>query len=895
MAESSSPKTFDDIDPQETREWLEALAAVIHHDGPDRARFLIDRLIESSGMPALTAGAVSGETPYVNTLASGDDPAYPGDLELEKRLLAIVRWNAMAIVTRANKEFDGLGGHIGTFQSVAWLFEVGFNHFFRAPTDGGGDLVFFQGHASPGIYARAFLEGRFSEEQLRRFRRESDGQGISSYPHPWLMPDFWQFATVSMGLGPLMAIYQARFMKYLAHRGLSDTAGRRVWAFLGDGEMDEPESLGALSIAAREGLDNLTFVVNCNLQRLDGPVRGNGKIIQELERIFRGAGWNVIKVLWGSAWDPLFARDTEGLLARRLLEVVDGEWQNYASPGGGKYFREHLFGADPKLEALVAHLSDDELQTLAQSRGGHDPKKVHAAYRAAVDHEGGPTVILAHTVKGYGLGEAGEGLNIAHNVKKVAGDAATAFRDRFQVPASDEQVDQLAFLHPGDDSPEVSYLKQRRAALDGPFPARRPTGPSLEVPELAAYAPITKGSGEREASTTMVFRDILQRVLVRDKKLKPHLVPILVDEARTFGMEGLFRQLGIYSPKGQLYRPVDASLAMPYKEATDGQILQEGICEAGGVASWIAAGMSYSSHGVPMIPFYIYYSIFGFQRIGDFVWAAADMQARGFLIGGTSGRTTLNGEGLQHEDGHSHILASTFPNCMAYDPTYGYELAVIMQDGLRRMYAEGENVFYYLTTLNENYVQPPLPEGVEEGILRGIYSLSRSSKRSKKKRVQLLGCGSILREVIAAAEMLEERGIAADVWSVPSFTELRKDGLRVERHNLLHPGEEPEKSYVEQVLADAPGPVIASTDYMRAFADQIRPWVKSSYTVLGTDGFGRSDTREALRHHFEVDRNWITFAALSALADEGAVPLSDVKKAMDELGIDPLKPQPVTV
>ena len=889
---SADPR-LPDLDPEETREWLDALQAVLQNDGPERVRYLLQRLVgegERAGAPL----PFSANTPFVNTVRAEEQAPYPGDLDLEERLLAILRWNAMAIVSRANKNFDGLGGHIGTYQSVAWLFEVGLQHFFRAPGEnGGGDLVFFQGHASPGLYARAFLEGRLDEERLDHFRRETGGRGLSSYPHPWLMPDFWQFATVSMGLGPLTAIYQARFLKYLGHRGLADTAGRQVWAFLGDGEMDEPESLGALSIAAREKLDNLTFVVNCNLQRLDGPVRGNGKIIQELESIFRGAGWNVIKVLWGGAWDALFSRDTEGHLARRMLEVVDGEFQNYAAPGGGTYFREHFFGASPELSALVAHLSDDELERLARARGGHDPRKVYAAYRAATDHVGQPTVILAHTVKGYGLGEAGEGLNIAHNVKKVAGDAVRAFRDRFGVPVSDEQVDDLPYVRPATDSPEITYLQARRQELGGPYPQRPNIAPQLEIPPLDAFAKILAGSGGREASTTMIFRDILQRVLVRDKNLKKYLVPILADEARTFGMEGLFRQLGIYAPDGQLYKPVDAAQAMPYKESKDGQILQEGICEAGALGSWTAAGMAYSTHGVPMIPFFIYYSIFGFQRVGDSIWAAADMGARGFLIGGTSGRTTLNGEGLQHEDGHSHLVAATVPNCIAYDPTYGYELAVILQDGLRRMYGENENVFYYITTLNENYEHPAMPEGAEEGIRKGLYLLRKSRKRSKKKRVQLMGCGSILREVLAGADLLEEKfGVAADVWSVTSFTELRRDGITCERHNLLHPEDEPRRSYVSQALDGHAGPVIASTDYMRSFADQIRPYLDRPLTTLGTDGFGRSDTREALRHHFEVDRKWVALAALKTLADQGALPQSQVTTALAELEIDPQKPEP---
>lgn len=892
MSDTPRPQ---DIDPQETREWLDALTAVLEQDGVERARFLLERLL-AHGHRAGAALPFSATTPFLNTLDSSAQPLYPGDLPTEERLLAVLRWNAIAMVVKANKNFDGIGGHIGTYQSVAWLFEVGLNHFFQAPGEqGAGDLVFFQGHASPGIYARAFLEGRLSLEQLEHFRRESEGRGLPSYPHPWLMPDFWQFATVSMGLGPLLAIYQARFLRYMHHRGLADTEGRRVWAFLGDGEMDEPESLGALSIAAREHLDNLTFVVNCNLQRLDGPVRGNSKIIQELESFFRGAGWNVIKLLWGSSWDPLFSADKEGHLARRLLEVVDGEFQNYAAPGGGSYFREHFFGVSEELKQMVAHLSDDELTNLARARGGHDPKKIYAAYKAATEHRGQPTVILAHTVKGYGLGEAGEAANTAHNIKKIKPEQLRTIRDRFGVPLGDEDVENLTLLKPPTSSPEITYLTGRRQALGGPFPQRTTKAPALKIPELSAFQPILDGTGEKEASTTMMFANILRQVLVRDKNLKKYLVPILADEARTFGMEGLFRQLGIYSPLGQLYKPVDADQAMPYKEKKNGQILQEGICEAGAVSSWTAAGMAYSTYGVPMIPFFIYYSIFGFQRIGDSIWAAADMGARGFLIGGTSGRTTLNGEGLQHEDGHSHVVASTVPNCIAYDPTYGYELAVILHDGLRRMYGEApENIFYYITTLNEDYEHPAMPEGVEEGIRRGMYLLRRSSSPNKRKRVQLLSCGSILREALAAAELLEDKfDVAADVWSVTSFTELRRDGLSKERTNLLHPEEEPLKSYVETTLADHAGPVIAATDYMRTFADQIRPFVKRTYTVLGTDGFGRSDTREALRRHFEVDRRWIALATLKTLSDEGTLPASQVSAAMEELDIDPTKAEPV--
>ena len=882
-----------DLDPIETQEWKDALEAVIQREGPERAHFLIERLIEK----ARRSGAYlpySANTAYLNTIPPQHEAKRPGDPALERRIKSIIRWNAMAMVVRTNREFDGLGGHIASFQSAATLYEIGFNHFFHAPTeDHGGDLLYIQGHSAPGIYARAWLEGRLTDEQLHGFRRETDGKGLSSYPHPWLMRDFWQLATVSMGLGPLMAIYQARFLKYLHNRGLADTSKRKVWAFLGDGEMDEPESLGAISLAVREKLDNLIFVVNCNLQRLDGPVRGNGKIVQELETSFRGAGWNVIKVLWGSNWDGLLERDTSGLLRKRMDEAVDGDFQAYKAPGGGQFIREHFFGKYPELAALVADMSDQDLWRL--KRGGHDPEKVYAAYHAATHHEGQPTVILAKTVKGYGMGMAGEGQNITHQQKKMGEDALRQFRDRFNIPVADEDVAETPFYRPSDDSPEMQYLRDRRAALGGSLPARRSEGPKLNVPGMELFEPLVAGSGERSISTTMAFVRALTG-LTRDKEIGKYIVPIVADEARTFGMEGMFRQLAIYAPFGQKYRPVDRDQLMYYREEADGQILQEGITEAGGVSSWIAAGTSFANSGVPMIPFFIFYSMFGFQRIGDFIWAAADMQARGFLLGATSGRTTLNGEGLQHQDGHSHLMASTVPNCIAYDPTYGYELAVIMQDGLRRMYGEGESVFYYITTLNENYPQPAMPEGVEDGIRKGMYRLRKSKKRSKTKRVQLLGSGSILREVEAAAEMLEEEhGIAADVWSVTSFTELRRDGIRTDRENLLHPDRAPDPSYIGQCLDDTGGPVVASTDYMRTFADQIRPWVRGRYTVLGTDGFGRSDTREALRDFFEVDRRWITVAALQSLAQEGVLTGEHVRGVMANYGIDSEKPDPTTV
>ncbi|MEM8961923.1 MAG: pyruvate dehydrogenase (acetyl-transferring), homodimeric type [Acidobacteriota bacterium] len=882
-----------DLDPRETREWLESLEAVVDHDGPERARFLLTALRDH----ALSLGAEVPQlftTPYVNTIAPADEPDLPGDPELEERLLQAVRWNAAAMVLRAQKRSDGIGGHIATFQAGSTLFEIGLNHFFRAPGDAHrGDLVFFQGHASPGMYSRAFLEGRLSAEKADRFRQEAEPGGLSSYPHPSLMPDFWQFATVSMGLAPLTAIYQARFLRYLHQRGIADTSDRYVWCYVGDGESDEPETKGCLTMAAREKLDNLIFVVSCNLQRLDGPVRGNGKIVQELEGVFRGSGWNVIKVLWGAEWDEIFARDTEGLLQKRLSEIPDGEMQAYAAKGGG-YMRQNLFNT-PELARLVEHLSDDELSALR--RGGHDAKKVHAAYRAAIEHKNEPTVILAQTVKGYGMGDSGQGLNIAHQAKKMDTDSLRQMRDLLGIPIEDAELDEDGkppYWHPGDDSPVIQYLHKRRELLGGPMPSRRADAPRLEVPALDAFGPMLKGSGEREQSTTMgLVRAI--NIMVRDKNIGRYIVPIVPDEARTFGMEGLFRQLGIYAPGGQTYEPVDAGQLLYYREAKDGQILQEGINEAGATASWTVAATSYASNGVPTIPIYTFYSMFGFQRVGDFIWAAADMQARGFLIGATAGRTTLNGEGLQHEDGHSHLIAATVPSCVAYDPTYNYELAVILQDGLRRMLTEQENVFYYITSMNENYPQPALPDGAAEGILKGMYRLHKSSSRAKKKRVQLLGSGTILREVQAAAEMLEnDHGIAADVWSVTSFTELRRDGLSSQRWNLLHPEADAKTSWVASQLGGTDGPIIASTDYMHTFADQIRPWIDRRYVTLGTDGFGRSDSREALRDFFEVDRRWVTVAALKALADDGVIEQEVVSQAIDRYGIDPEKPEPTT-
>lgn len=883
-----------DIDPQETREWLEALAAVIEEEGPARAQFLLEKLTDQ----ARRLGAClpyNATTPYVNTIPPHLQPEYPGDVSLERRIRALIRWNTVACVMRANKKVPGIGGHIATYQSVATLYEVGFNHFFRGPNaPGGGDLVFFQGHSSPGIYARAFVEGRISEEQLANFRQEVDGRGLSSYPHPWLMPDFWQFPTVSMGLGPIQAIYQARFLKYLQNRGIVDTSARKVWAFLGDGETDEPETLGAISLAAREKLDNLIFVINCNLQRLDGPVRGNGKIIQELEAIFRGAGWNVIKVIWGSRWDPLLAMDTKGLLRQRMEECVDGEYQNFKAKGGA-YTREHFFGKYPELKEMVAAMSDEDIWRL--NRGGHDPHKVYAAYAAAVKHQGQPTVILAKTVKGYGMGAAGEAQNLAHQQKEMDLESLKAFRDRFQIPIADEDLPKLPFYRPAEDSPEMKYLRARREALGGYLPSRRRRAEPLTAPPLATFRNMLESTGERQISTTMAFVRILT-TLLRDKTLGKHIVPIVPDEARTFGMEGLFRQVGIYSPSGQLYEPVDQGQVMSYREDKSGQILEEGINEAGAFCSWLAAATSYSTNGVQMIPFYVFYSMFGFQRIGDLAWAAGDSRARGFLIGGTAGRTTLSGEGLQHEDGHSHILASLIPNCIAYDPTFHYELAVIIQDGLRRMVQEQEDVFYYITVMNENYSHPDLPKGAEAGILKGLYRLRQgmSDAGAEGPRVQLLGSGTILREVIAAAELLQaDWGVAADVWSATSFSELRREAQDVHRWNLLHPDQPQRKSYVEQCLEATRGPIIAATDYVRAYPDLIRPYVQRRYVTLGTDGFGRSDSRERLRRFFEVDRHYIVLAALKALADDGVLPHARAAEAIKKYGIDVKRPNPMTV
>jgi pyruvate dehydrogenase E1 component len=882
-----------DLDPEETREWLEALKSVLEREGPDRANYLLDRLVNE----ARRSGAYipyNANTAYLNTIPPDREERSPGDSELEHKIRSLVRWNAMATVIRANKESSELGGHISSFASAATLYDVGFNHFFRAANDKFlGDLVYIQGHSAPGIYARAFLEGRISEDQLSNFRQEVDGKGLSSYPRPWLMPDFWQFPTVSMGLGPLMAIYQARFMRYLKDRSLIEGQGRKVWAFMGDGEMDEPESLGAISLAGREKLDNLIFVINCNLQRLDGPVRGNGKIIQELESDFRGSGWNVIKVVWGSYWDPLLAKDKTGILLKRMEECVDGEYQTFKSHDGA-YVRKHFFGKYPELAEMVSNMSDDDIWRL--NRGGHDPHKMYAAYAAAMKHTGQPTVILAKTVKGYGMGESGEGQNISHQQKKMGTASIRAFRDRFGLPIPDDHLEEVPFYKPPEDSPEMQYLRSRIQAMGGSLPARKRKVEALEVPSLSAFEGQLKSSEDREFSTTMAFVRILNTI-IRDKKIGKRVVPIVPDESRTFGMEGMFRQLGIYSHVGQLYTPQDADQLMFYKEDKSGQILQEGINEAGAMSSWIAAATSYANNAQMMIPFYIFYSMFGFQRIGDLAWAAGDLRARGFLLGGTAGRTTLNGEGLQHEDGHSHILASTIPNCVSYDPTFAYEVAVIIQDGLRRMYQEQEDVFYYITVMNENYTHPAMPEGVEKNILKGMYLLSEGKAKKNQPKVQLLGSGTILREVIAGAELLEKDfGIAADIWSVTSFNELRRDGLDVQRWNMLHPEQEPRQSHIEQCLKDRAGPVVAATDYMKLFSDQVRAFLPTHHFItLGTDGFGRSDTRRKLRQFFEVDRHYVAVAAMKALADQELLPRKTVAEAVKKYGINPDKPNPATV
>ncbi len=888
---------MQDIDLQETQEWLSALESVIKQDGVARAKFIMDKLTESA--QAAGVSVWQKNTPYRNTISVNNQPAIPGDALMEQRIRGLIRWNAMAMVVKAQQVDSSLGGHIGTFSSSATLYDVGFTHFFRGMNhESGGDLLYLQGHASPGMYARSFLLGELSEDQLVHFRREVDKKGLSSYPHPWLMPTYWQFPTVSMGLGPLQAIYQARYMRYLENRNLLPKSNRKVWCFCGDGEMDEPESLGAITLPAREKLDNLIFVINCNLQRLDGPVRGNGKIIQELEGMFAGAGWNVIKTIWGKGWDKLLATDKSGLLQQRMDEALDGEYQNYKAKGGA-FTREHFFGKYEELKELVAHLSDDEIYKL--KRGGHDFDKVYSAYHAAMNHTGQPTVILAKTVKGYGLGKAGEALNTAHNTKKLNLEEVKEFRDRFNIAIPDDKLEEVAFYRPDENSPEIQYLKKCREKLGGHLPARRvkATHPKYVLPELSLFDALLKSSEDRELSTTMAFVRILT-ALAKDKNIGKYIVPIVPDESRTFGMEGLFRQLGIYSSVGQKYKPVDSDQVMFYKEATDGQILQEGINEAGAFCSWLAAATSYSTHNLTMIPFYIYYSMFGFQRIGDLAWAAGDSRARGFLIGGTSGRTTLNGEGLQHQDGHSHILAGTIPNCVTYDPTFAYELAVIIQHGLKRMVDLEESVYFYITVMNENYTHPAMPSdaAVQEGIIKGLYLFNTSAFKPKnpKHHVQLMGSGSILREVIAAQALLEKDfGVTADIWSATSINELRKDGLECERHNQLNPEQPQKQSYVSACLDKTTGPVIASTDYMKLYAEGIRQFINKPYYVLGADGFGRSDTRERLREFFEVDRHYVVYQALKALVDQGDLDKAVLAKAKQKYALKTDAPNPLTV
>ncbi|SMX26652.1 Pyruvate dehydrogenase E1 component [Pelagimonas phthalicica] len=877
----------NDIDPVESQEWQEAVEDVIQRDGADRAHFLLDKAVQQ----ARAAGAklpFSATTPYQNTISTDDEVEMPGDTDMEWRIRTINRWNAMATVVRRNKESSEYGGHIASFASSAALYDIGLNHFWRSKSAiHGGDLVFFQGHVIPGIYARSFMEGRLSEEQLENFRSEVAGGGLSSYPHPWLMPDYWQFPTVSMGLGPLMAIYQARFMKYMHNRGQIDMADRKVWCFLGDGEMDEPESLGAIHLAAREGLDNLIFVVNCNLQRLDGPVRGNSKIVQELEGNFRGSGWDVIKLLWGKGWDELLEKDTSGKLRQLMEETVDGDYQTFKSKDGA-YIREHFFGKYPETAELVKDWSDDQIWALR--RGGHDPKKVYNAFKRATEAKGQPTVLLVKTVKGYGMGSAGEGQNTTHQQKKMAEDQLKAMRDRFQIPVTDEELkEKVPFVTL--NNAQKAYLADRRKELGGEFPKRFTGAPALEIPELEKFKAQLESTGEREISTTMAFVRILT-TLLRDKKIGKNIVPIVPDESRTFGMEGLFRSVGIYNPKGQQYTPEDAEQMMYYKESESGQVLQEGINEAGAMADWIAAATSYSNHGVPMIPFFIYYSMFGFQRIGDLAWAAGDSRARGFMLGGTAGRTTLNGEGLQHEDGHSHILAGTIPNCISYDPTFSYEVAVIVQHGMKRMYQDQEDVFFYLTLMNENYSHPDMPMGAEEGIIKGLYRFQKTAKPAKK-HVNLMGSGTILVQAIKAAEMLKEDfGVTSDIWSATSLNELARDCQDVARHNRLNPLAEQKTSYVAQQFANAKGPIIAATDYMKNYAEQIRTCVPNRYTVLGTDGFGRSDSRVNLRRFFEVDANHIAAAAMVDLFREGVVSEKDLKAALAKYDIDGEKPNP---
>ena len=881
---------FDDVDPTETKEWLESIDSVLGQYGPDRAHYLLNQMVDY----ARRSGAYlpfSPNTAYLNTIPVGMQEEYPGDRSIEKRIEAYIRWNAMAMVVLSNRQTSEYGGHIASYASSATLYEVGFNHFWRAHNKThDGDMVFMQGHSAPGIYSRAYLEGRLTEQQLNRFRQEVGGGGLSSYPHPWLMPEFWQFPTVSMGLGPMMAIYQARFMRYMEHRELISSSDRKVWCFIGDGEMDEPESLGAITMPVREGLDNLVFVVNCNLQRLDGPVRGNGKIIQELEAAFGGAGWNVIKVIWGSRWDPLLAKDNDGLLQRVMEECVDGEYQNFKSKGGD-YVRKHFFGRYPETHEMVANMSDENIWRL--NRGGHDAIKVYSAYKNALNHKGGPTVILAKTVKGFGMGSAGEGQNIAHQQKKLDIEALKEFRDRFNIPVSNKDIDSIPYCKPDSNSIEMQYLHERRQSLGGYLPKRRIKAPKLMIPALKIFKTQLDGSGDREISTTMAFIRMLT-ALVRDKKIGKNIVPIVPDEARTFGMEGMFRQIGIYSSKGQLYTPQDAGQLMYYREDKKGQILEEGINEAGAFCSWLASGTSYSNHNTQTIPFYIYYSMFGFQRIGDFIWAGGDLQSRGFLMGGTAGRTTLAGEGLQHQDGHSLIHASTIPNCISYDPTYAYELAIIIHDGLKRMIGNQENIFYYITCMNENYIHPCIPKGVSNGILKGMYRLKRGGK--KKLKAQLMGSGTILREVLASSEiLLKDFGIDSDVWSVTSFNELRRNALQIERWNNLNPDKQPKKNYIQSCLSSSAGPFIAATDYMKIIPDQIQRWVPGTFVSLGTDGYGRSDARSALRKHFEVDRWFIVITTLKALSDQGMIDGRIVSKAIKKYGIDPSKKDPVNL
>lgn len=890
----------NDANPEETREWLDALQSVVDEEGIDRAHFLIDKLNDTAIRMGRYVPITSVVTPYSNTIAPIDEERMPGDMFMERQIRGIVRWNALAMVMRANQRDGSIGGHISTFASAATLYDVGFNYFFKGPNEKNeGDLIYYQGHSSPGIYARSFVEGRLEELQLDNFRNEVEGNGLSSYPHPWLMPDYWQFPTVSMGLGPIQAIYQAHLMKYLTNRGLLDNSDRKIWAFLGDGEMDEPESLGAIGKAGRERLDNLIFVINCNLQRLDGPVRGNGKIIQELEGIFRGAGWNVIKVVWGRHWDPLLQADKDGILQARMDEVVDGEYQNYASRGGA-YTREHFFGTDPELLKMVEHLSDEDIMAL--NRGGHDPYKVYAAYAEAVRANGKPTVILAKTVKGYAFGGGAEAQNATHSVKKLDIEALKKFRDRFGIPIDDAKLIEVPYYRPAEDSLELRYMRKMREKLGGSLPQRRAVGQSLKVPSLEIFDAQLKGSGEREQSTTMAFVRMLN-ALCKDKEIGEKVVPIVPDEARTFGMEGMFRQMGIYSAMGQLYDPADSNQVMYYREDKKGQMLEEGISESGAFSTWLAAATSYSTNNCPLIPFYIYYSMFGFQRVGDLSWAAGDSQARGFLIGATAGRTTLNGEGLQHQDGHSHLLASTIPNCVTYDPTYAYELAVIIQDGLRRMYHEQESVYYYITTMNENYVQPEMPAGCEQGIIKGMYLLEDGSSKaykvtkpvSKDLRLRLLGSGTILREVRKAAEILrKDYSVLVDVWSVTSYNELRREALAVSRENMLSPSKKAKMPFVTEQLGKQSGPVISTTDYMKLYSDQIREFVPDSFRVLGTDGFGRSDSREQLRHYFEVDAKFIVLAALSELKALDLITAKQITDYMKANGIDQDKADPVS-